>query len=91
MPVDLVVSTPSEDRVRGEFCPVVADNHAGLASAFDDGGEFPRHPMCPEIDVSGMAAEALMGDVIGDIQDPEPSGHWPSGHARSPVTNGHWA
>ena len=43
VPFDLVLGAPLQDRVRGQFGPVVRHDHAGLAAAFDQRRQFPRH------------------------------------------------
>lgn len=37
VPVDPVLGAPPQDRITGQFRPIVADNHAGLSTALDQG------------------------------------------------------
>jgi len=39
---DPVLGTPPQARVTGQFRPVIADNHAGLSAALDQGRQFTR-------------------------------------------------
>ena len=43
VPFDPVLGTPPQDRVTGQFRPIIADNHAGLSAALDQGRQFTRH------------------------------------------------
>ena len=71
MPVNPVIPGPCKDGVRREFCAVVGNYHSGLSPHCDDGCQFPRHPVTGDRRV-GNGAQAFMGDVIRDVQDPEP-------------------
>jgi hypothetical protein len=43
VPFDFPVLLPRQDRVRGQFCAVVTDHHAGIAPQLGDPVEFPGH------------------------------------------------
>ena len=43
VPFDPVLGTPPQDGVGSQFRAVVADDHAGLAAAFDQSRQFTRH------------------------------------------------
>ena len=45
---DLVLGAPLHDRVQGPLGPVVRQDHAGLAAAFDQRGQLPRHTAAHE-------------------------------------------
>ena len=42
---DLSVLLPREDRIRRQFCAVVGDHHAGIATQLGDPVEFSGHAM----------------------------------------------
>ena len=44
VPFDLMRSAPVEDRIRGQFCPIVTNDHPWLSAPFDQDGQFARHP-----------------------------------------------
>ena len=71
MPVDPVFLRPGEDGMRGELRAIVADNHAGPSSLLDESCQLPCHPAARDRGVRD-GGEALMGDVVRDVQDPEP-------------------
>ena len=70
VPFDLVLGAPLQDRVRGQFRPVVRDDHSGLAAAFDQRRQLPRHAAARDGRV-GYRRKAFARHVIDDIQHPE--------------------
>ena len=70
MPFDLVLGAPLQDRVRGQFRPVVRHDHAGLTAAVDQRRQFPRHAATRDRGVRDRC-EAFPRDVIDHIQHPE--------------------
>ena len=57
--------------MRRELRPVVTDDHAGSAPSPNDSRQFPRHAVAGNRGV-GNGSQALMGDIINDVQNPEP-------------------
>ncbi len=55
VPLDLPVLLPFQDGIRGQFGPVVADHHAGVAPHLGDPVQFAANPI-PDNDVSTTAA-----------------------------------
>lgn len=71
VPLDLGLGAPLQDRIRGQFGPVVGDDHPGLAAPFDQRRQLPCHAAARDRGV-GDRSEALARDVIHHIQHPEP-------------------
>ena len=44
VPLHLHLLCPFQDRVRGELGAIIANDHAGLSTPFDQGCEFPGNP-----------------------------------------------
>ena len=65
-----VLGTPPQDRVTGQFCAVVADNHAGLPAALDQGREITRDTASLDRGVRDCR-KAFPGDVIDHVENPE--------------------
>jgi hypothetical protein len=59
-----------QDRVRGQFRPVVRYDHPGLAASFDQRGQLPRHAAARNGRV-GDRRKAFARDVIDHVQHPE--------------------
>ena len=70
MPLDPVLGTPPQDRVTGQFRAVVADNHAGLSAALDQGRQFTRDTATGDRRVRDRR-EAFPRDVIDHVENPE--------------------
>lgn len=70
MPFDLVIGTPPQDRVTGQFRPVIADNHAGLSAALDQGRQFMRDTSPRDRGVRDRG-QAFTGDVVYNIEHAE--------------------
>ena len=43
VPIDFAVFLPLQDRIRSQFCSVVADHHAGIATYLSDPTQFTCH------------------------------------------------
>lgn len=71
VPFDPVLGAPLQDRVRGELCPVVRNDHPGPVATFNQRGQFPRHAAARDRRVRD-GCETFLGDVIDDVQQPEP-------------------
>ena len=70
MPFDLVLGTPLQDRVRGQFSAIVRHDHPGLAAAFDQGRQLPAHAATRNRGVRDRR-KTLARDVIDYVQHPE--------------------
>ena len=68
--IDLMLGAPLQDRVRGQLGAVVGDDHAGLAAAFDQRGQLPRHTAARDRGV-GDRRKALARHIVHHIQHPE--------------------
>ena len=70
VPFDPVLGTPPQDGVGGQFRAVVADNHSGLATAFDQGRQFTCHA-APRYRGVRYCRETFTGDVVDHVENPE--------------------
>ena len=70
MPFDIALLLPSEDSVRGELSAVVADDHTGAASGFDDAIELSQDPQAGERGIH-HESQAFPGEVIDEREDTE--------------------
>jgi hypothetical protein len=70
MPLDIALMLPSQDGARSQFCPVVADHHAGVATYLCDPIEFTRHTDVRERVVDDQR-QAFPAEVIDHGQDAE--------------------
>jgi len=65
-----MLGTPPQDRVTGQLCPIIADNHTGLSAALDQGRQFTRDT-APRDGGIRDRREAFSGDVIDHVEHPE--------------------
>ena len=70
MPDDIVVVGPGEHGVRSELSSVVGDDHAGLATRFDQRRQFARHTQAGDPGV-GDRRQAFPRHVVDDVEDPK--------------------
>ncbi len=70
MPFDPVFGTPPQDRVTGQFGPVVADNYPRLSPALDQGRQSMRHTAARDRRVRDCR-EAFPSDVVDHVENPE--------------------
>ncbi len=71
MPRDLVFARPGEDGVRGELCPVVGDDHAGLATPPEERRQLAGDALACDRGV-GDRRQALTCHIVDDVEDTEP-------------------
>src|SRR5579883_3464587 len=70
MPVDAMLGAPGEDGVRGQLGPVIRDDHAGLATPFDQRCQLPGDALAGDRGV-GDRRQAFARDIIDDVQNAE--------------------
>ena len=58
--------------VRGQFRPIVADDHPGPSAALDQRRQLPRHAAARDRGVCDYG-QAFSRDIVYDVQHPEPS------------------
>ena len=68
MPFDTVLLLPGQDGIGGQLGAVVADDHAGTASQFDDPIELAHDPQARERGIHHQP-QALSGEVIDQGQN----------------------
>ena len=72
MPHDPIVLRPGEHGVRGEFGPIVRDDHVGLAAPLDQDSQFAGHAP-PRDRRVGDRRQAFPRHIIDDVQNAKSS------------------
>lgn len=67
VPLDLVILRPGKNGIRGEFSPIVGDDHAGLAAPFDQRRQFSGDTATGDGRVRDRG-EAFACDIVHDIE-----------------------
>ena len=70
MPFDPVLGTPPQDGVTGQFRPVIADYHARLSTALDQGCQLTRDTAPRDRGVRNRG-ETFTGDVVDHVEHAE--------------------
>ena len=70
VPFDFGLGALLEDLVRGQFCPIVTDDHPGSTTAFDERSQFPCHAAARERSVRDRR-QTLARHIIDHVQHPE--------------------
>ena len=71
VPCNLGVGAPRQDGVGGQLCRIIADDHPGLASPFDQRRQFPGDTAARDRCV-GDRGQAFPCDVVHYVQHPKP-------------------
>ncbi len=65
-----MLGAPPQDRVTGQFRPIIADNHFWLSAALDQRCQFTRHP-APRYRRVWDGSQAFARDVIDHVENAE--------------------
>ena len=92
VPFNLGLGAPLQNGVQGQLCPIIADDHPGLASPFDQRRQFPGDKAARDRCV-GDRGQASPCEVVHHVQHPKPP---PAGELvmhrtmRPPLVRGPW-